>query len=134
MGRPESGFWNSTVKPNAPGFWQRIESPTTDGIPDCCAILDGRVHWVELKALKAFESGLGTAPIQRYWMGRWREHGGSAWVLARVGKRVLFLDAAFLPWKLDPLDDTLSFYLEHAAVEGTTRSFDWGAVQRVMSR
>lgn len=133
MGRPESSFWNS-IKGRVPGFWQRIESPTTDGIPDCCAIVEGRVHWIELKALHAFKEGLGTAPVQRYWMERWRKHGGAAWVLARVGDEVLFVWAGFLPWKLDPLDDNLDHYREMAAVKGTSRTFDFAALQRVMVR
>lgn len=133
MGRPESGFWNS-IKGRVPGFWQRIESPTTDGIPDCCCIVNGSTHWVELKSSRTFVSGLGTEPMQRYWMNRWHTYGGHAWVLARVGGHVIFIHAWFLPWKLDPLEDTLEHYLSKARLHAPMREFPWDEMEVAMSR
>ena len=83
----ESGFWNY-LKPKLADLprskWERIESPTSSGIPDVSGIYESKSLWIELKYLLKWEAGLGTSAIQRNWMRKWCNLGGNAFLLARI--------------------------------------------------
>lgn len=89
--RPESKFWSS-IKNKVDGNWTRLESPVSVGLPDCLCLVRGVTSLVELKAVASWGvEGLGTTVIQRYWMRRWCIGGGRAYLLAKVGDRVVLI-------------------------------------------
>jgi hypothetical protein len=114
-------------------IWVRIESPITSGIPDLHANLaDGKIFWIELKYKKKWEAGLGTSAIQRNWMRRWIEHGGNAFLLARIGD-----DIVLVPGNLLDNSDCEETWRTRAAYHGVVGgrnalSFDAHAMCRIM--
>lgn len=92
----ESKFWTQTVKPRLAGHSERIESPIGSGIPDVVNITKSVVNWIELKDKPTWEEGLGTTRIQRYWLRRWHDQGGHAYLLARCGKEMFFICASLI--------------------------------------
>lgn len=125
---PESKFWRESVKPNAVGRWLRIESPVSLGVPDCVVLVRGVTSWVELKAIEQFDEGLGTSRKQRHWLRTWNKEGGRAYLLARVGAEVLFLDGSDIPDYLRP-EEWRALSLLH----GPRLSFNWDRMADIMS-
>lgn len=99
----ESDFWNY-LKPKLQehGYFERIESPISSGVPDVLFQVEGTNGWVELKYKMQWEQGLGTTAIQRDWLKKWIERGGNAFLLARIGNIVLLVPGNRLNRSSDP--------------------------------
>lgn len=128
MSRTEGVFYRNTVKPAvknyALGRWERIETTTRDGFPDCVVLNGTRTSLVELKSKDTFVEGLGTTAVQRRFLTTWCLGGGDAYLLARVGSEVLFLWGVDVARTLDP-----DVWRKRALVHGwVTRDFDWSIV------
>lgn len=121
----EGMFWRNTVKPRVTGRWDRIETRTKDGFPDCIAVIGRRTSLVELKSKKTYESMLGCKLIQAHFLYQWCMDGGDAWLLAQCGSRILLVSGIAV-WeghqgKLSCLKDW-----ENVARLSNDRSdFDW---------
>lgn len=125
MGQVEGVFWRNTVKPQVKrlelGRWERIETTTRDGFPDCVVLADVRTSLVELKSKRGFVEGLGTTAVQRRFLQTWCMQGGDAYLLARVGTEILFLYGQHVERTLSATE-----WRKRALVHGVrTQEFDW---------
>lgn len=90
MGAESALVW-SPLQHNMPGVWERIETRTKRGVPDCHYLIKGKTGWLELKYLPKWpardttQTTLGLMPLQVHWQNRWAAHKGRCHVLVRVG-------------------------------------------------
>lgn len=82
MNHPERDFWQA-IRPAIPGFVQRIESSTGNGIPDVFVYRQGIVYWLELKV---WQEGIGILlrKEQYAWAKSYVAMGGTSFVLTYI--------------------------------------------------
>lgn len=123
----ESSFWRD-AKSRSRNLWQRIESLSTGrGIPDSCILIDGVTVWAECKDVAGFVKGLGTTGLQRLWLRRWCEHGGRAFLAARVKHEVFLVQG----WNV-LVSATRPEWFDVADAVMPSRALDIEAVERVL--
>lgn len=82
MNTSERDFWQA-IRPAIPGFVQRIESSTGNGIPDVFVCRKGFAYWIELKV---WTPGVGILlrKEQFAWGKSYAAMGGTSFVLTHV--------------------------------------------------
>ena len=71
------------------GLAWRLTERFLAGIPDILWLVDGRVGWIETKALERLTGNLGLTDAQRITLWEWGRKGGRAVVLATEGETYL---------------------------------------------
>lgn len=93
----EASYWRWLRSRLPPGEFDRVESPTSPGIPDVHFILNSRRRgWIELKATRqksgypfaADRSGLRSTQI--LWWRRYNNRRGLGYISAAIGADVAF--------------------------------------------
>ena len=77
-------------------YFQRIETYTSAGVPDCFCIINGRSFWLEFK--HTTDKNLGLSKYQIAWQLRLIKHGGHVFNLVKVGKQ-----RGLKTYKVEPL-------------------------------
>ena len=77
----ENGFWNSIRKALTEVHWQRIETATSQGVPDVNGCCGGDEFWLELKVVTGNKVHLRAD--QAAWLMRRADAGGTVWIVIR---------------------------------------------------
>ena len=83
--KPENTFLNRVKNLNKNYYFQRIETYTSAGVPDCFCIIKGKSFWLEFKHTTA--KNLGLSKYQVAWQLRLIKYGGHVFNLVKVGKQ-----------------------------------------------
>ena len=121
MTQNEGPFWRNTVQKKVAGRWERIESRSKPGFPDCVALIESVTVLVELKSKPTFMKGLGTTGLQRQFLTTWCRDGGRAFLLAQADGEVMLIWGGDVDASTDA-----DVWRDRAVVYGaSTRAFDW---------
>lgn len=77
----EAEYWEQ-IRGKLPGFVQRIETSTGNGVPDVFGCYRGKPYWVELKVWQP-GTGILLRKEQWAWANNYAQHGGTSFVLVR---------------------------------------------------
>jgi hypothetical protein len=80
--KPENTFLNRVKNTNKNYYFQRIETYTSAGVPDCFCVVNGSSFWLEFKHTTA--KNLGLSKYQVAWQLRLIKHGGHVFNLVKV--------------------------------------------------
>lgn len=75
----ETKLWNRIKKIKENAHFTRVESNTTNGIPDVHCVLNNKVFWLELKANDLKNRGLSKWQIN--WHIKYQRAGGKVFIL-----------------------------------------------------
>ena len=75
----ETKLWNRIKKIKENAHFTRVESNTTNGIPDVHCVLNNKVFWLELKANDLKNRGLSKWQIN--WHIKYQKAGGKVFIL-----------------------------------------------------
>ena len=80
MADTEAKLWLD-IKPDLRGWWQRLETTTPNGLPDCIGLYAGHAQFLELKIGKPSINALRAS--QHNFFIECQRHDVEAWVLFR---------------------------------------------------